>query len=173
MPMATSDPSLLNVARVIQLALTPIFLLSGIAALLNVFSGRLVRVSDQVDALTRQLDEAKAGDEADHLQRQLRSLSGRSHLLDVAVVSGAAGGLATGVSVMTLFIGALSAVATDVLFLSFGGGVVLTIVAIAFYLAESLLASRGVRREVARAEQTRAAKVRLPHLWWGSHAGDG
>ena len=172
MPTGASDPSLLNVAHIIQLALTPVFLLSGIAALLNVFSGRLTRVADQVDQLSAQLETAKAGEEA-HLKRQLRSLSRRSHLLDIAVVLGAAGGLATGVSVMTLFIGALSAMLSDVLLFSFGGGVFLTIAAIAAYLAETLLASRGVRREVKRAEETRAAKVKLPRLWWGSHAGDG
>ena len=41
-----------SVAHVIQVALTPIFLLSGIAALLNVFSARLARVADRVDLVT-------------------------------------------------------------------------------------------------------------------------
>jgi hypothetical protein len=40
------------VAHVIQVALTPIFLLSGIATLLNVFSTRLARVADRVDQIT-------------------------------------------------------------------------------------------------------------------------
>ena len=39
-----------TVAHIIQVALTPVFLLSGIATLLNVFSSRLARVSDQVHA---------------------------------------------------------------------------------------------------------------------------
>ena len=41
-----------TIARIIQTALTPVFLLSGIAALLNVFSTRLGRLADQVDALS-------------------------------------------------------------------------------------------------------------------------
>jgi hypothetical protein len=41
------------VAHVIQVALTPIFLLSGIATLLNVFSTRLARVADRVDQITK------------------------------------------------------------------------------------------------------------------------
>src|SRR3954471_5316567 len=40
-----------TVAHIIQAALTPVFLLSGIATLLNVFSTRLVRVADQVEVV--------------------------------------------------------------------------------------------------------------------------
>ncbi|MFD0937703.1 DUF2721 domain-containing protein, partial [Methylobacterium trifolii] len=39
-------------AHVIQVALTPVFLLSGIATLLNVFGARLARVADQADRLS-------------------------------------------------------------------------------------------------------------------------
>lgn len=46
-----NPPAVDNAAHVVQLALTPIFLLSGVAALLNVFSTRLGRISDQVDKL--------------------------------------------------------------------------------------------------------------------------
>src|SRR5258707_7737770 len=41
-----------SVTRVIQLALTPVFLLTAVAALLNVFSTRLGRVADRVDLLS-------------------------------------------------------------------------------------------------------------------------
>lgn len=39
-----NPPAVDNAAHVVQLALTPIFLLSGLAALLNVFSTRLGRI---------------------------------------------------------------------------------------------------------------------------------
>jgi hypothetical protein len=39
-------------------ALTPVFLLSGIATLLNVFSTRLARVADRVDAVAKALEGA-------------------------------------------------------------------------------------------------------------------
>ena len=45
-----------SVAHVIQVALTPVFLLSGIASLLGVLSARLARVADRVDALAEQLE---------------------------------------------------------------------------------------------------------------------
>ena len=45
-----------SVAHVIQVALTPVFLLSGIASLLGVLSTRLARAADRVDALAEQLE---------------------------------------------------------------------------------------------------------------------
>ena len=48
MPDAINAVPLDNIAHVIQVALTPVFLLSGIGALLNVFNTRLARVSDHV-----------------------------------------------------------------------------------------------------------------------------
>lgn len=54
--------SLDSVTHIIQVALTPIFLLSGIAALLNVFSTRLARVADRVDQLALALERANAAD---------------------------------------------------------------------------------------------------------------
>ena len=50
------------VAHVIQVALTPIFLLSGIATLLNVFSTRLARVADLIAKATDGGDVADIAD---------------------------------------------------------------------------------------------------------------
>jgi|GEM_PF-3951299 len=47
-----------TIAHIIQVALTPVFLLSGIATLLNVFSTRLSRVGDRVEAATKALETA-------------------------------------------------------------------------------------------------------------------
>ena len=52
------------VAHIIQVALTPVFLLSGIATLLNVFSTRLARVADRVEQITTGIEEADAGEVA-------------------------------------------------------------------------------------------------------------
>ena len=57
--------SLDNVTHVIQVALTPIFLLSGIAALLNVFSTRLGRVADRVDQLATKLQNNTVSETTD------------------------------------------------------------------------------------------------------------
>jgi hypothetical protein len=87
-------------------ALTPVFLLSGIATLLNVFSTRLARVADRVEAVGKALESADP-DQAKVLAAQLAYLHRRSLALDLAVVLGAVGGAATCGAVLALFVGAL------------------------------------------------------------------
>src|SRR3954452_18945823 len=82
-----------TVAHIIQAALTPVFLLSGIATLLNVFSTRLARVADQVDSVSRSLAMADAA-ESLLLARRLSKLHLRSVALDTAVILAAVGGAA-------------------------------------------------------------------------------
>lgn len=58
------------VARIIQLAVAPVFLLVGIGGLLNVMSGRLGRIVDRVRALELDVlvaDEARRRDEIGEL----------------------------------------------------------------------------------------------------------
>jgi hypothetical protein len=96
MPGALNQISSLDlVAHVIQVALTPIFLLSGIATLLNVFSTRLARVADRVDQITKAMEDADP-DESVELARQLLHLRRRSIALDAAVVLGAIAAASTG-----------------------------------------------------------------------------
>ena len=137
------------VAHVIQVALTPIFLLSGIATLLNVFSTRLARVADRVDQITKAMEEA-APDESVELARQLLHLRRRSIALDAAVVLGAIAAASTCASVFTLFVGALrNSTVASILFTTFGLAIACTISAIGAFTAEMLMAGSGVRAEVA------------------------
>jgi Protein of unknown function (DUF2721) len=145
---APGDPD--SIAHIIQVALAPAFLLSALATLLNVFSARLGRVADKVDALSATLPGAD-GEARATLARRLAYLRRRSLLLDLAVVLASLGGVMTGGAVLTLFVGALrDASAASVLFACFGFALVCTILAILAFLAEILLAGRGVRLEVER-----------------------
>ncbi|MBV8118816.1 MAG: DUF2721 domain-containing protein [Alphaproteobacteria bacterium] len=138
-----------TVAHIIQLALTPIFLLSGIAALLNVFATRLARVGDRVDQIAKEMEGAEPEVIA-ILSLQLARLRRRSLALDVAVVLAAAGAAATCGSVLTLFVGAVgNKFAASVLFAAFAAAVLCTIGAIIAYTAEMLMTGSGVRAEVA------------------------
>jgi hypothetical protein len=131
-------------AHVVQLALTPVFLLSGVATLLSVFAARLARVADKVDALSRQSKNVTR-------DQALKSLKLRSHALDVAVVLAALAGALTSATVLVLFLGQVrGAGAARLLFLAFGGAIVLTISSLAAFVAEMLLAARGVRLAVER-----------------------
>ena len=109
-----------TIAHIIQVALTPVFLLSGIATLLNVFATRLARVADKVEAVAKALEDAEDAEKT-ALHAQLKTLHRRSVSLDVAVILGAVAGAATCGAVLTMFVGALSEQTTaSVLFGLFG-----------------------------------------------------
>ncbi len=143
------------VAHIIQVALTPVFLLSGIATLLNVFSTRFARVADQIDQLTEAATGAD-GKEHDRIAAQLAFLHRRSLALDTAVILGAVGGAATCGAVLTLFVGSLSnATVATVLLLLFGGAVVCALGAIGAFTVEMLMAGIGMRAKAAEGKAAR------------------
>jgi len=124
-------------AHVVQLALTPIFLLTGIASLLNVFSTRLGRIADQVDKLD--------GEEKRSTLRLAR-LRLRSRALDMAVLLAAVAGALTCAAALTLFVGEIkSADAAKMLFGLFGGALVCSVAALGAFSFEMVLAGRTVR----------------------------
>jgi hypothetical protein len=160
-----------TVTHIIQSALTPVFLLSGIATLLNVFSTRLVRVADQVDAASTALAMADAT-ESRLLARKLRSLYMRSLALDLAVVLGAIGGAATCGSVLTLFVSSLRETASaDVLFGLFGLAVVCALGGVLAFTVEMMIAGVAIRAEVRQSR--RAAMPRLRGEGGDAEAGSG
>src|SRR6201999_4215619 len=92
-------------AHLIQLALTPVFLLTGVAGFLNVFTGRLARVADRVNANSRARQQGVAVSEG--LSNNLTSLRRRTVALQAAVVFAGISGAFTCAAVVTIFIGAL------------------------------------------------------------------
>src|SRR5579884_3596112 len=95
--------SLSAVAHIIQTALTPVFLLTGIATLLNVFSTRLARVAGRGEQAVKALENA---DEASRgaVRIRLIELHRRALALDLAVVLAAMAGAATCSTILLLFL---------------------------------------------------------------------
>ena len=141
------------VVHIIQVSLTPVFLLSGVATLLNVFSTRFARVADQVDAVAKEVEGADAA-AAEFLSRRLTHLHRRSLVLDAAVALGAAAGASTCATVLALFVGEAGgfAIAT-VLFVTFGLAIACTLASIGAYATEMFMASRHVRLAVAKGQE--------------------
>ena len=136
MPGNTLD----SAAHVVQLALTPIFLLAGIASLLNVFSTRLGRIADRAHRLRSEMPCSRA---------ELKRLTLRSRILDCAVLFAACSGGLTCCAALTMFLGALKQVAWGaVLFTAFGGALVCAIAALAAFSVETVLSGRTVRDTV-------------------------
>lgn len=146
-PIFTGEPDTLDgIARLIQLSLTPVFLLSGIAALLAVFSTRLARVADRVDAIAAEMQSA-GPERAQELIAEQAYQRARTRTLDVAVVLATLGGVLTCSAVLTLFVGALLEAQIGRLLIALFGGAILTAIgALVSFGYEMLLASRGTRR---------------------------
>ena len=144
-----------NVVHVIQTALTPAFLLAGLAALLSVFASRLDRVTRQVDRIAQEANKSPDAQSA-----HLACLRRRTHFLDAAVVFGALAGGLTCLAALVLFVGGLHAVglAASVLLWTFGLALALTICAIAAFVGEMRLASRSLRADV-NSRQTEADRT--------------
>jgi len=134
-------PTLDAAAHVVQLALTPIFLLAGIASLLSVFTARLSRIADRAHRL--------AEDEPGCSQCELRRLRLRSRILDGAVLFAAMSGALTCCAALTMFLGALRNVAWgSLLFTFFGGALICAIAALAAFSVETVLSGRTIRDKV-------------------------
>lgn len=145
--------ALTEIVHIIQVSLAPVFLLSGIATLLNVFSTRYARVADQVDALAKQVDTADDTTAAG-LALRLTHLHRRSLALDVAVALAAIAGALTCVTVLALFVGEAGgpAVAT-MLYVTFGLAIASTLLAVMAFALEMLMASQRIRAEVVAGQQ--------------------
>jgi Protein of unknown function (DUF2721) len=74
-----------DVAHVIQLAIAPVFLLTGVGTLLAVLSNRLARAVDRGRVVEKLLPEL-AGEALSFAQEELDSLSRRTQLIYAAIV---------------------------------------------------------------------------------------
>ena len=143
-----------SAAHVIQTALlTPVFLLAGLATLLNVFSTRLARVGDRAEFVVKVIESANP-EAAAVYERELSALRRRSIALDTAIVLGACGGGFTCMTALTLFLGTLEdATIASLLFAIFGLALLCTTGAIGAYTIEMMMAGSGVRADLAAGQR--------------------
>ncbi len=137
-----------DVAHVIQVALTPVFLLSGIGTLINMFNLRQNRVSDHLehlnDLLDKEEDQAKYGLLLTHMIRLRR----RRTALDLAIVCAAIGAASTCAAALVLFLGSVrDAQIATWLEVLFGAALACTVAGLVSFLADTVLAWHGLQRE--------------------------
>lgn len=129
-----------DVARAIQLALAPVFLLTGISGMLNVMTGRLSRIIDRGRRLSE--EDLGAAAEAD----ELPSLERRRHVVSVAITACTVAALLLCLVIVTLFVEALLAAPLEWLVGAlFTASVLALVVGLAFFLREVHMATRAVR----------------------------
>lgn len=138
------DPnaSVTSLARAIQLSVSPVFLLTGIAGLLNIFTGRLARIIDRVRVL-QQAQERLDPAQSDALERALTIQRHRTFLIHRAILcTGVTALLVAGV-VAVLFISAVAALDLAVIVVPiFVLAMLFLILGLVFFLLEVQLAIR-------------------------------
>jgi hypothetical protein len=131
-----------DIGHVIQLAIAPVFLLTGVATKLNVLTSRLARIIDR----TRVLDDIlRQGANEDYFSER-ETLYARAHLINTAITSSTACGLMICLVIAMLFLGDTTNLPLDQyiagLFVLAMLGLISSFV---FFLREIFIASRFMR----------------------------
>ena len=137
-----------NAAHLIQTALTPVFMLSAIGTLLNVFNTRLSRVSDHMTHLNELFKMEHDPGEERQMRAHLRRLVRRTAMLDASVALGAVAGALTCGAALALFVGSIGASAVESWLIGmFALALLCTVASLVTFMGDSLLAWHGLRRE--------------------------
>lgn len=142
-----------DIAHAIQLALAPVFLLTGIAGLLNVMAGRLARIIDRGRYLTEQ-NLPQHLENPDALHKELNRLERRRHYASSAITACTCSALLVCMVVAVIFLQVLLQVELKWVISSlFTASTLTLIVGLGYFLREVHLATRTVRiRVIARVE---------------------
>lgn len=144
------EPHVSSIANVIQLAVAPVFLLTAVGSLLNVFATRLARAVDRARRLEALVDSLK-DDALAMTLFQLQVLSRRARWVNRAISCCTACALLICLEVAVLFVGAF--LNTDlsnpagILFLM---AMVALILGLSAFLREIFLATRHLRIGIHR-----------------------
>ena len=140
---------MIDIAHLIQTAIAPVFLLTGVASTLGVLTNRLSRIVDRARLLEQQL-EGHPGD-APLLHGDLAVLARRADYINIAISLSTIAALLVALVVVTLFANAFFASELSVLIalLFVGAMVCLSTAYIAFFI-EVRIAVAALRIGIAR-----------------------
>ncbi len=138
---------------VIQLAITPVILISGMGALMLTITGRMGRIVDRTRILAGQVLVA-TGEDRRHLDEQLKIMWQRAQLIRRAVTFLGLSMLVACLLVVTIFGGALLGRDFGVVLLTlFAASVLLLIAALVAFLKDIYVSLHALRLEVDRARR--------------------
>jgi ABC-type multidrug transport system fused ATPase/permease subunit len=92
-----------NVARLIQLALGPVFLLSGVGITLSMLTQRLARIVDRARTLEDQRERTSEETRLKRIDKDLRAIWRRTRYINSAIALSTISGLLTTLVVTLLF----------------------------------------------------------------------
>jgi CBS domain containing-hemolysin-like protein len=92
-----------NVAKLIQLALGPVFLISGVGITLNMLTSRLSRIVDRARTLETQRESTSNEKKLASIDEDLKIIFRRTRFINLAIVFGTISALLTALVVTLLF----------------------------------------------------------------------
>lgn len=132
-------------ADVIRLSLAPVFLFSGVSALLSVLASRLGRIIDRARVLETELKDAKEGKIA-RLHDELAVLSRRANMIYVAITLGVTSALLVCIVIATVFSSVLLSInVTVIVAVLFIAAMLVLIGALVAFLRDVFLATASLR----------------------------
>jgi hypothetical protein len=132
-------------ADVIRLSLAPVFLFSGVSALLSVLASRLGRIIDRARVLEGELKDATA-EKIARLHDELAVLSKRANVIYVAITLGVTSALLVCIVIATVFASVLLSVnVTIVVAILFIAAMLVLIGALIAFLRDVVLATASLR----------------------------
>jgi uncharacterized protein DUF2721 len=143
--LVQQDGGINAVAHAIQLAVAPVFLLSGIGAMLAVLTNRLSRIIDRGRVLDNQLASSRP-DAAASIHCELQALARRARLISRAITLCTITALLVCAVIATLFVGAFVGFDASVpVALLFVAAMIAFIGGLLAFLREILIATASLR----------------------------
>jgi hypothetical protein len=140
-----TESQVVAIGHVIQLAVAPVFLLTGVGGLLVVLTNRLARIIDRARALEDQLARLPGADHST-VHGELRLLSTRARLINRAVSLCTFCALLICAVIVALFVGAFLSTDLSVLIgVIFTGSMLALFLGLVIFLQEIFLATRNLR----------------------------
>ena len=127
-------PQIADIQHIIQLAVAPVFLLSGVGVTLTLFTNRLSRIVDRARALEKGADQHP---DPDDLHRQLAVLERRARYINASIALGTISSLFVTATVVLLFTNALLDLRLDALIaITFAAAMLVLAAALVGFLME-------------------------------------
>ena len=146
--------SITSVSHVIQLAIAPVFLLTGVGSLLAVLINRLGRIVDRYRSLEK-VKPGAVGDAATAADVEMAILSRRARLIHWAISLCTVGALFICIVIAMLFIGSMVQVGVSrIIALMFVAAMLALIAGLLLFLREIALATGSIHVEKNEGQKT-------------------
>jgi hypothetical protein len=137
-----------NIGQIIQLAIAPVFLLTGVGTNLTVLTNRLARIIDRSRVIEDVINTQGASGLTPHMRIELDELYQRSHLINRAITFSSTCALVVCLVIAALFLGdALDLHLDKIIAALFVAAVFALIGSFIYFLREIFVATKTLRRQ--------------------------